>query len=196
MTEFRTHYDNLKISRNASSSNIRAAYKALMQKYHPDKFDGTVQEALRISKIIHHSYDVLIDPKKRAIHDRWINKHEAKFKNKYSPTELGPTEFDLTVKYSNTPDFYNHPFNQNFYTEEELYRVNERYWGVKKKRVADKDYRIYYSGLMVAAAIVLFLIGMSYHSSILMLISAILLFFQPAYLVYIVCSRIIKTFYE
>ncbi|WP_333874834.1 J domain-containing protein [Methylobacter sp.] len=89
MPEFRTHYDNLKIRRNASNATIRAAYKALMQKYHPDKFDGSVQEALRITKIIQHSYEILIHFDKRAKHDRWISELEAKFRQKYGSTEFG-----------------------------------------------------------------------------------------------------------
>ncbi len=187
---FRTHYDNLKIDRNASNSIIRAAYKALMQKYHPDKFDGSVEEALRISKIIQHSYDVLIHPEKRAVHDRWINEHEARFRKNYAATE-----FSLTTR-NTAYDLYKPSPAQKFYTEEELYRIHERYWGIKKKRVADKDYRLYYSGLMIATAVVLFFTGLAYHSSILIIASFILLFCQPVYIMYIVSSRIIKTFYE
>ena len=37
MTKVRTHYDNLKVARNAPPEVIRAAYKALAQKYHPDR---------------------------------------------------------------------------------------------------------------------------------------------------------------
>ena len=63
MSGFRTHYDNLKIpSHNVSDAVIRSAYKALIQKYHPDKFDGPAQESLRITKIINHSYEILINP--------------------------------------------------------------------------------------------------------------------------------------
>ncbi len=87
MAAFRTHYENLKIARNAPDAVIRAAYKALMQNYHPDKFEGSEQEGLRIAKLIKNSYDVLIDPVKRAEHDRWISKKEAEAK----PAEFGET---------------------------------------------------------------------------------------------------------
>jgi|GEM_PF-1364640 len=60
----------------------------------------------------------------------------------------------------------------------------------------NKDYRIYYSGLMVVVAIVLLFIGLSYHVSILTAVSVILLFIQPVYIMYIVASRLINTFYE
>ena len=32
-----THYDNLQVARNASPEVIRAAYKSLTQRYHPDR---------------------------------------------------------------------------------------------------------------------------------------------------------------
>lgn len=76
MAKFRTHYDNLKVARNAPDAVIRAAYKALMQQYHPDKFKGSEEEALRIAKIIQRSYEVLTDPIKRAEHDAWIAQQE------------------------------------------------------------------------------------------------------------------------
>jgi hypothetical protein len=40
MAKIHTHYDNLKVSRHAPQEVIRAAYKALSQKYHPDKNPG------------------------------------------------------------------------------------------------------------------------------------------------------------
>ncbi|MEI6336092.1 MAG: DnaJ domain-containing protein [Methylococcaceae bacterium] len=67
MTIFRTHYDNLKVTRDAPNAVIRAAYKALIQKYHPDIFNGSEQEALRITKLIKNFYEVLIEPDKRSM---------------------------------------------------------------------------------------------------------------------------------
>jgi len=49
---------------------------------------------------------------------------------------------------------------------------------------------------MVVVAIVLLFIGLSYHVSILTAVSVILLFIQPVYIMYIVASRLINTFYE
>ncbi|MEI6334649.1 MAG: J domain-containing protein [Methylococcaceae bacterium] len=78
MANFRTHYDNLKVARNAPDSVIKAAYKALCQTYHPDKYQGSDKEAERIMKIINASYVALIDPAQRALHDVWIKNKEAK----------------------------------------------------------------------------------------------------------------------
>jgi DnaJ-class molecular chaperone len=75
MPRIRTHYDNLGVSRNAPTEVIRAAYKALSQKYHPDKNPGNA-EAARIMSIINASYEALIDPARRRQHDLWISKME------------------------------------------------------------------------------------------------------------------------
>ena len=68
MTAQHTHYDNLKVARNAPPEVIRAAYKSLAQKYHPDKYHDPV-EAERIIKIINNAYEVLMDPETRAKYD-------------------------------------------------------------------------------------------------------------------------------
>ncbi len=76
MAKLRTHYDSLNVQRTAPLSVIRAAYKALSQKYHPDKFAGGSEQALRIMKIINGAYAVLSDADKRAAHDLWIVQQE------------------------------------------------------------------------------------------------------------------------
>ena len=78
MASFRTHYDNLKVAQNAPDSVIRAAYKALMQHYHPDKYGGDPQEAERMTKIIQDSFSHLSDPDQRRRHDLWIKEEERK----------------------------------------------------------------------------------------------------------------------
>jgi DnaJ domain len=71
-----THYDNLKVTRRAPIEVIRAAYKAMAQKYHPD-LNGGNAEALRVMTVLNQSYDVLSNPLKRAEHDAWIAQQEA-----------------------------------------------------------------------------------------------------------------------
>lgn len=71
MAQIRTHYDNLKVARNAPPEVIRAAYKTLSQKYHPDRNPGN-PESVRIMTILNNTYDVLSDPSKRREHDEWI----------------------------------------------------------------------------------------------------------------------------
>jgi len=71
MPEVPTHYANLRVARNAPPEVIRAAYKALMQKHHPDRNPGDV-DAERIVRLLNEAYAVLNDPEQRARHDAWI----------------------------------------------------------------------------------------------------------------------------
>jgi len=66
-----THYDNLKVSRDAPQEVIRAAYKSLSQKYHPDRHADS-EEANRVMRLLNAAYEVLRDPERRAQHDQWI----------------------------------------------------------------------------------------------------------------------------
>jgi DnaJ-class molecular chaperone len=86
MAQVHTHYDNLKVARNAPPEVIRAAYKSLSQKYHPDRNPGNA-DAMRIIKIINSAYEVLSDPLKRQEHDQWILRMETE--SQHSFTEFG-----------------------------------------------------------------------------------------------------------
>jgi hypothetical protein len=59
------HYDALEVSPNASPEVIRAAYKSLMQRFHPDKNPGDEALAAR-SAAIAMAYHVLSDEQGRA----------------------------------------------------------------------------------------------------------------------------------
>ncbi len=76
MTPLRTHYDNLQIARTASDSVIRAAYKVLSQKFHPDKNPDNLSQAEARMKIINEAFRVLSDPLRKAEHDAWIAYNE------------------------------------------------------------------------------------------------------------------------
>jgi hypothetical protein len=71
MAQVYTHYDNLKVARNAPREVIRAAYRVLSQKFHPDRNPDNA-DAERIMAIINTSYEILSDPNKRQEHDQWI----------------------------------------------------------------------------------------------------------------------------
>jgi hypothetical protein len=75
LTKFRTHYDNLQISRSASAEVIKAAYRTLSAKYHPDRNRGDTRSA-EIMSIINSSYAVLSDNSARRLHDAWIKRQE------------------------------------------------------------------------------------------------------------------------
>lgn len=70
-----THYEQLGIEFNASIQTIKAAYKKLVLKYHPDKVQqesAMVAEAERMFKLVQAAYEVLSDPKLRAEYDRGL----------------------------------------------------------------------------------------------------------------------------
>lgn len=75
-----THYDSLHVSRTASFEIIRAAYKSLAHKYHPDRNQGDA-EATRMMQLINHAYEILSDPIKKAEYDKLIEAQE-KLNNK------------------------------------------------------------------------------------------------------------------
>lgn len=81
-----THYDNLKIARNAPPEIVRAAYKALSQKFHPDRHPDK-ELATRTFQLINTAYEVLSDPVKRKDHDDWITMSEAEPRNSPPPPQ-------------------------------------------------------------------------------------------------------------
>lgn len=74
-----THYDNLKVARDAPIEVIRAAYRSLSQKYHPDRNPQNA-DAARIMPLLNGAYEVLSDPVKRRTHDQWISQTESRGK--------------------------------------------------------------------------------------------------------------------
>jgi curved DNA-binding protein CbpA len=70
-----TYYDVLQVERSAAPERVRAAYRKLAQKYHPDKMPGNAN-AVRAMAAINAAYEVLSDPHRRAEHDLWIRRAE------------------------------------------------------------------------------------------------------------------------
>jgi len=70
-----TYYDVLQVERDASPERVRAAYRRLAQKYHPDKMPGNAN-ASRAMAAINAAYEVLSDGHRRAEHDLWIRRAE------------------------------------------------------------------------------------------------------------------------
>ena len=64
------YYGILGVIRTAEDIVIKAAYRALAQKYHPDKFQGSKEEAQKRMQQINEAYSVLSDSEKRKEYDR------------------------------------------------------------------------------------------------------------------------------
>lgn len=74
MPRIRTHYDNLKVARDAPVEVIEAAHRALLQKYRSEKVSST--DSVRIVGLINEAHKILSDPERRAQHDEWIRHAE------------------------------------------------------------------------------------------------------------------------
>ena len=69
------YYKILEVSRDASSDEIQKSYRKLARKYHPDlhadKSDAEKEKAKQQFQQIQTAYDILNDPKKREMYDRF-----------------------------------------------------------------------------------------------------------------------------
>lgn len=69
------YYEVLEVSQKASPEVIKAAYKSLMQRYHPDRNPGNAEVAER-SVLVGQAYEALSDPERRAAYDIELNRQE------------------------------------------------------------------------------------------------------------------------
>lgn len=71
-----SHYDILEVSPKASVEVIRAAYKSLMQRHHPDK-NANDAESTHQAASIAQAYGVLSDAQQRQAYDQTLLLHQA-----------------------------------------------------------------------------------------------------------------------
>ncbi len=83
------YYELLEISTNASDEVIRMAYKALVKKYHPDSYNGDLDETQKIMAEINQAYEVLSDREKRAEYDKQFSFDERKTEDSDKADERG-----------------------------------------------------------------------------------------------------------
>jgi len=69
------YYQILGVLDDAEDIVIKAAYKALAQRYHPDKWDGNIDDATRRMSDINEAYGLLSDPEKRKQYDKDRDQH-------------------------------------------------------------------------------------------------------------------------
>jgi molecular chaperone DnaJ len=68
--EDKDYYKILGVSRNASEEEIKKSYRRVAMQYHPDRNPGD-KEAEEKFKVASEAYEVLRDPEKREIYDRY-----------------------------------------------------------------------------------------------------------------------------
>src|ERR671919_3043922 len=64
------YYEILGLKRDAKPDEIKKAYRRLARKYHPDVNPGDKAAEERF-KLMSEAHDVLSDPKKRSVYDRF-----------------------------------------------------------------------------------------------------------------------------
>jgi len=65
------YYSLLEVTKTASASDIKKAYRRLALKWHPDKNPNNQEEATKKFKEISEAYEILSDDKKRKIYDQY-----------------------------------------------------------------------------------------------------------------------------
>src|SRR5688500_7949285 len=70
MANKQDYYEVLGVKRNAKPEEIKKAYRRLARKYHPDVNPGDKASEERF-KLTTEAHDVLSDPKKRSVYDRF-----------------------------------------------------------------------------------------------------------------------------
>jgi molecular chaperone DnaJ len=124
-------YKILELTKNASDDEIKASYKKLVKKWHPDKNQDNKEEATRKFREISEAYSILSDPLKRKTYD---NFGFDGFDESH-PDNNGPFGFDPFSMFKNF-----------FQKEDEVPEVQinieltleELYSGVKKKVKFDR----------------------------------------------------------
>ena len=77
------YYNELGVSRNASKSEIKSAYRSLAKKYHPDT-GGSNDKFLAIQV----AWETLNDPQKKTIYDKTLSFHEESDSKRYENWSL------------------------------------------------------------------------------------------------------------
>ena len=70
MAEKRDYYEVLGVSKTASDSEIKSAYRKLAKKYHPDMNPGDKQAEQKFKEVT-EAYNVLSDTEKKKLYDQY-----------------------------------------------------------------------------------------------------------------------------
>lgn len=130
MDDLLNYYNILEITEDASQEVIKAAYKALVKKYHPDVCNNKVSKNKNIEDII-VAYEVLSDENKRNQYNQKLE--EAKQRE----TQNKETDYERNSYFNNTSEPKETVKNSSAYPESftdcenEDKKDNSSLWGTK-----------------------------------------------------------------
>mmetsp|Transcript_11664 Transcript_11664/g.23742 ORF Transcript_11664/g.23742 Transcript_11664/m.23742 type:complete len:355 (-) Transcript_11664:7797-8861(-) len=67
----RSYYEVLGVPKDATEDDLKKAYKKLAMKWHPDRNRENPEQAEKNFKLVAEAYQVLSDPKKKEVYDRY-----------------------------------------------------------------------------------------------------------------------------
>jgi curved DNA-binding protein len=154
MVKYKDYYEVLGVPRNATSKQIKSAYRKLARKYHPDtnKGDKVAEEKF---KEITESYEALGDPEKRRRYDALGSSFSAG--SDFTPPPGFTYDFDFTKGFTQAAeapfsDFFEMLFGEAFKESgspfEQTYKTRERspyeraYKYASKRKQKGEDYYI------------------------------------------------------
>ncbi|WP_434414366.1 DnaJ domain-containing protein [symbiont of Argiope bruennichi] len=110
MANKRDYYDVLQVSKDATDAEIKAAYRKLARKFHPDVNKEPDAEAK--FKEVNEAYQVLIDPEKRKLYD--MHGHDAfKYGEQGSPFQGFSQDFNFNDIFGSIFDQFTGDFGSN-----------------------------------------------------------------------------------
>uniref|UniRef100_A0A914N3N1 J domain-containing protein n=1 Tax=Meloidogyne incognita TaxID=6306 RepID=A0A914N3N1_MELIC len=95
MSSIPNHYETLKVPQNASAEQIKASYREIMLKYHPDKNPPNDPVALEISKKLNVAYGILGNEQKRREYDKELHASSGTSSTSDGSSNQGYTNFGI-----------------------------------------------------------------------------------------------------
>lgn len=149
------YYEILEISHSASQETIKAAYKSLVRKYHPD--NNVCKKDEKMMEYVNIAYDTLSNPDKRIIYDMELKrKNLSEQSNKDSNVNIHNEKKEFSKSDVNDK-------NEDLKDEEAARKKQEAFdklpWPVKVISVLIYllGYGIYYG---ISIVVIIFIIGL------------------------------------
>jgi len=137
------YYEILGVPRNASQEEIKKAYRKLVKQWHPDLHPENKEEAERRFKEIQEAYEVLSDPEKRAMYDRFGYVGEPPPSHQYTPHETKSIFEDI---FRDFEEFFDRDIFDIFFGERTGERTRRARRGEDVEIHVNVDFRTVVSG--------------------------------------------------